>query len=203
MNYMKKIRSTKQWTLIRNNRKSLMLKPRIKVFLAVFSIALYSLNVSGHEQQNKVDIGFNVSQYQREFGVGVHLISPYFINSKVAGRVGANLQWFEYFDGAETTWVPYQNFQLGLRGRNIVIENKLFVYGEGGLIAIMPNSDFSSKNSEYGGYGVFGFEFKPSSKIAYFIELGGVGTGAKADRIDNKPIYSNGFITNVGFRIGI
>ena len=67
---------------------------------------------------------------------------------------------------------------------------------------ILPNSDFSSKSLVLGGYGLFGFEFKIAPRFAYFIELGAVGTGATADKIESKPVYSNGFLTNVGLKIG-
>ena len=51
-----------------------------------------------------------------------------------------------------------------------------------------------------GGYGLFGFEFFMNSRNNYFIEIGGVGTGAVADKVANSPIYSNGLLINVGFR---
>ncbi|MCE3228843.1 MAG: hypothetical protein K0S32_3394 [Bacteroidetes bacterium] len=150
---------------------------------------------------NKLDIGFNVNQYQKDFGIGLHLRSPYFIVKSVAIKVGANIQWLENFNGAEITWTTYQNFQLGIRGRSVMVSDNIFVYGEGGVLAILPDSDFSSQRSVLGGYGLFGFEFRPISKLAYFIELGGVGTGATADKIADKPIYSNGFLTTVGLRL--
>ena len=121
----------------------------------------------------------------------------------MAIRGGANFQWFENFNGTETTLTTYHNFQLGIRGRSIIVSDKMFIYGEGGFITILPNSDVSSKSTDFGGYGLFGFEFIFNKNFAYFIELGGVGTGAKADKILGKPIFSNGFLTTVGFRIGI
>lgn len=168
-------------------------------------VIMFMLAVATQAQTSykKVDIGFQLSQYQRDFGVGVHIISPYFLNSTMAIRAGANVQWFENFNGSETTWTTYQNVQLGVRSRNTIIEDKIFIYGEGGLLLILPNSDFSSESANLGGYGAFGFEFRPVSNFAYFIELGGVGSGATADKIAGKPIYSNGFLTNVGFRVGI
>lgn len=174
-----------------------------KVLLAFTILAVLSLNVKAEESPNNLEFGFNVNQYQSDFGVGLHIISPYFLNSKIAVRAGINQQWLEYFDGTETTWSPYQNIQLGLRARSEILENKIFIYGEGGVITILPNSDFSESDTEFGGYGLFGFEFKPSTRFGYFIELGGVGTGATANKLVNKPIYSNGFMINVGFRIGI
>ena len=169
--------------------------------LALF--IMLTTQVTAQTSPNKLEIGFNLSQYQKDFGLGLHLISPYFIKSTIAIKVGANIQWLEYINGTETTWATYQNFQLGIRGRSVIVSDKIFIYGEGGFITILPNSNFSSESSVFGGYGLFGFEFKPSPKFAYFIELGGVGTGATADKIAGKPIYSNGFLTNVGFRIGI
>ncbi|MFM7472612.1 MAG: hypothetical protein ACKO00_01675 [Crocinitomicaceae bacterium] len=159
--------------------------------------------ISAQTKTNKLEIEYNVSQYQKDFGVGLHLISPYFAKSKVALKLGANFQWLEHYNGSETTWTPYQNVQVGIRGRNPIVEDKVFIYGEGGIVTILTNDKFSSKSSQFGGYGLFGFEFKPTQKFAYFIELGGIGTGAIADKVVSKPIYSNGFLTNVGFRIGL
>lgn len=41
----------------------------------------------------------------------------------------------------------------------------------------------------------------PSSN--YFIEIGAVGTGAKADEVVNEPIYSNGLTISTGFRLNL
>ncbi len=164
---------------------------------------MFTLQIQAQVSPNKLEIGLNVNQFQNDFGIGVHLISPYFLKSKVAVRAGANFQWFEYFNGTETTWSPYQNIQIGLRGRSEVIEDKIFMYGEGGVLAILPNNEFSNNDTEFGGYGVFGFEFRPITKFAYFIEIGAVGTGAKANKIITSPIYSNGFLMSVGLRIGL
>lgn len=150
---------------------------------------------------NKFEIGFNARQYQKDFGVGLHVRSPYWAGQTIALKVGANLQWLEHFNGTETTWSPYQNFQLGIRGRSIAISDHIAVYGEGGVMIIVPNSDFSSQGADVGGYGLFGFEFKPTSKLAYFVELGGAGSGATADKTESKSIYSHGFLTSVGLKI--
>jgi hypothetical protein len=53
---------------------------------------------------------------------------------------------------------------------------------------------------DFGGYGLFGFEFNfdPSSK--YFIEMGG-RSGGTADKLPTSPLFSNGFMIQTGFRI--
>jgi len=151
---------------------------------------------------NKIEIGFNISQYQKDFGIGLHVVSPYFMMKMVAIKAGANIQWFENSDGIETTLTTYQNIQVGMRSRSNLVSHGISVYGEGGVFIILPHRDFSSQSSVVGGYGVFGFEFRILPGFAYFIELGGVGSGATADKIAGKPIYSNGFLTNVGLKIG-
>lgn len=151
---------------------------------------------------NKTEIGFNISQYQKDFGFGLHVISPYFFSKTVAIKAGTNIQWFENSNGTETALTTYQNIQLGMRGRSTLVNHNISIYGEGGVLIILPSSDFSSQSSVFGGYGLFGFEFRIVPGFAYFIELGGVGTGATADKIASKPIYSNGFLTNVGLKIG-
>lgn len=152
---------------------------------------------------NNTEIGFNISQYQKDFGIGLHVISPYFLYKTIALKAGANIQWFEHFNGSEIAWSLYQNIQLGMRGRAAPVAQNIAIYGEGGIFLILPNSDFSSQSSVFGGYGLFGFEFRVLPRLAYFIELGGVGTGATADKIAGQPIYSNGFLINVGLNIGL
>lgn len=65
---------------------------------------------------------------------------------------------------------------------------------------LFPSDAFSSRSVQFGGYGLFGFEFLLDQHMRYFLEAGGVGTGARADRIEGAPIYSNGFVINVGVR---
>lgn len=151
---------------------------------------------------NRFEIGFNISQCQKDFGFGVNVISPYFMRKTIAIKAGTSILWFENFNGSETVMTTYQNFQLGMRGRSIIVNHNISIYGEGGTFIVLPNSDFSSQRSVFGGYGLFGFEFRIVPRVAYFIELGGVGTGATADKIAGKPIYSTGFLTNVGLKIG-
>jgi len=100
----------------------------------------------------------------------------------------------------ETTWTPYSNISFGLIGVGGEIGNFARLYGEGGFILLLPNNEFSSESNELGGYGLFGFEFYTYEHFNYFIELGATGTGAVADKVAGNPIYSNGFLINVGFR---
>ncbi len=155
-----------------------------------------------HADSENLQIGFNISQVHRDFGLGLRFVSPYFMMKMVAFKVGANLQWFEKNDGTETVLKAYQNFQVGMRSRSHIVSHGVSVYGEGGVFVVLPNNDFSSQSIVVGGYGLFGFEFRMVPGFAYFIELGGVGTGATADKVAGKPIYSNGFLTNVGLRLG-
>lgn len=77
----------------------------------------------------------------------------------------------------------------------------ILLYGEGGIVGIIPSDEFSSEDLVTGGYGLFGFEFHMDKVINYFIEIGGIGAGAIADQITYKPIYSNGFLISTGFRL--
>ena len=162
---------------------------------------LFSALGFGQSPANGVGIGFSVNQVQNDFGLGLHLVSPYFANSKAAVRAGGNLQWFQHTEGNEITWSPYGSMQVGIRGRQPVIDDRVFIYGEGGALILFPGSKFSSESTRFGGYGLFGFELYTSQRFSYFIELGGAGAGARADKLPLKPIYSNGFVATAGFRV--
>ncbi len=170
--------------------------------MAFIAFVLLSAAAFGQSPENKTGLGFNVNRFQNDFGLGLHLVSPYFANSKAAVRIGGNLQWFEYVDeNEEATWSPYGNVQVGIRGRQGVVDDKIYIYGEGGGMILFPNTAFSSEKTRLGGYGLFGFEFYTSPRFSYFVELGGMGAGARADKLFSGPIFSNGFATTVGFRI--
>ncbi len=171
---------------------------RIKFLLTTIFLSASSFIYA--QEKNSFAVGFNLNQFQNDFGLGVHILSPYFANKVVAVRLGGNFQWLQHLHNTETIWTPYQNIQIGIRSRYPIIENKMFIYGEGGIVLLLPNSTFSSKKTEMGGYGLFGFEFLANRRLSYFLELGGMGTGARADKVPTKPIHSNGFTTSVGLR---
>ena len=148
-------------------------------------------------------LGFQLNEYQNDFGIGLSATSPYFANNKVAIRLRGNLMWTEHLKDEKITWSPYGNVTLGA----VVVAGHfagfIKAYAEGGFVGLFPSSEFSSESFVFGGYGLFGFEFYPGKRSCYFIEAGGIGTAATADKMPTSPIYSNGFIISTGLRIHI
>ena len=150
---------------------------------------------------SKMAIGMQLNQFQDDFGIGLNISTPYLLNESLAIRVRANLVWHQHTDQSnEGTWTPYSNISIGFIGVGGTIGDFMRLYGEGGLMYVLPSDTFSSESSEFGGYGLFGFEFFLHQHGNYFIELGGIGIGANADKVPGSPIYSNGFLTSVGYR---
>lgn len=152
---------------------------------------------------NGTTAGIQLNQYQQDFGMGVHLTSPWFANQKIAVRARGNVMFQEHFQNQGTTWTPYLNTTLGVAGMTGTVGEFIRLYGEGGVIGLFPSDEFSSESFEFGGYGLFGFEFHMNLHSNYFIEIGAVGTGAQADQVFGNPIYSNGLTISTGFRIGL
>lgn len=167
--------------------------------LLAFAIA-FSLSAQEKKISDRLGFGFQLNQYQHDFGLGVCFTSPYFADGHMAFRVKGNYMYLQHPKNDETTWSPYGNITLGYVGIAGEIGGFMRLYGEGGVIFIFPNAEFSKDSYHIGGYGLFGFEFYMYSNTCYFIELGGVGTGATADKVPGEPIYSNGFIISTGFR---
>ena len=138
-----------------------------------------------------------LGQYQNDFGIGLHLTSPYFVHNNIALRVRGNLMWNEH-PGSDNniTWTSYSNLSFGVIGVAGRIKDFARLYSEGGIIFLYPSDEFSTAIYEIGGYGLFGFEFFFDPHMNYFIEIGGVGTGAIKDKIPGEPIYSNGLLVN-------
>jgi hypothetical protein len=188
-----------------------MKTPHTKKIIALISAVLFTLIVSAQTKTdslsknkshlNKFAFGFNLNQYQHDYGVGLNITTPYIANF-LAFRLMGSLQWLQNTHRGDTvtTWSPYTNIRLGVVTRQLVITDKISIYSEGGVVLILTNPNFSSKATQFGGFGVFGFEFHPTKNWGQFIELGGIGTGAVADKAIGRPIYSNGFLIATGFR---
>lgn len=173
---------------------------KLVVLLTVTSVTVASSQVS--EEVNPWSVGFSLSQAQRDFGTGVHVVSP--VIADIASIKGSmTLAWNEFIPrgGEATEWAPYTSMQFGLRSEPQRIAGDISLYGEGGFFGILPNSRFTNETFVPGGYGLFGFQFTMQKRAAYFIEIGGVGSGATAELATGRPIYSNGLFIATGFRL--
>jgi len=189
-----------------------MKKQLAKNLTVLLGVTLFAFSVNAQTKTdssqktsslNHFSLGFNLNQYQHDFGVGMNLTTPYFAGSSMAIRVMGSAQWLQNIPKGDTmtTWSPYVNIRLSVVTRQFVINNKISLYSEGGVVMLIPNNQFSSQPFQFGGFGVFGFEFHPTKNWGQFIEAGGIGTGAIADKAIGRPIYSNGFLVSTGFRI--
>lgn len=147
------------------------------------------------------DVGFQLNEFSKDFGLGITVSSPRLLRESVQFRLRANTMYFEYVVNNETNWEPYYNLMLGSSSSTARISKNVGLFGEGGVILVFPSNKLSSSEAELGGYGIFGFEFYFTDGFTYFIEMGGIGIDAVADRVANRPIYSNGFLKSVGFKI--
>ncbi len=145
--------------------------------------------------------GFQLNEYGDDFGLGINLTSPFFANERAAFRVKGNYMFFEHVEDGETIWTPYTTISLGSIGVAGTIADFVRLYGEGGALLIFPAEEFSSEDIVSGGYGLFGFEFFMNENGNYFIEIGGVGADAKADKLPASPLYSTGMLISAGYRI--
>jgi len=178
-----------------------------KTTIITMALIICIITINAQEQTISINKGlgfcFQLNQFQKDFGLGLNLTSPFFGHDKIAVRLRGNLMFNENVQIINTTWTPYSNLSLGLIGVGGMIGDYIRLYGEGGVLGLLPSDKFSTKKFVFGGYGLFGFEFFMNNNANYFIELGSVGTGAQADKIATKPIYSNGFLISVGFRMSL
>jgi len=175
----------------------------MKILSICLVLSLLTLSVSGQERDfNKMSYGFQLVKFHEEFGFGVHLLTPEYKNLRI--NVKANLNWLNQSDiQGNQTWTEFLNNQVGINYHRC-ITSRINLYSEGGIVLLYPNISFSDKSVNFGGYGLFGFEFffteNTNRNPSYFIELGGIGTGAVANKIIFNPIYANGFLISVGYR---
>lgn len=180
-----------------------MLKSILHVALLLFSLT------AGAQQKRipyalprKMSAGINLNHFGRDFGIGLNVSSPAFLGGHMTIRASGNYQWLAHpnIKGNET-WSGYTYYRLGAAGINMAIADGILLYGEGGVSATLLDKTMSAEPVTIGGYGLFGFEFLMPGNISYYIELGGAGSGAAADKLPSSPIVANGFLASGGMRI--
>lgn len=180
------------------------MKKALLVFasLVIISSAAAFAQSNESNKKNGMGYGFQLNQYQNDFGLGLNFSSPNFFNESMCIRLRANAMFYEYVnDELKTDWESYANIMLGFSSASYKINDAIALYGEGGVIGIFPSSKISSSDLEIGAYGIFGFEFYFYDGFCYFLEAGGIGSGATADKLATEPIYSDGFLMSVGFKV--
>jgi hypothetical protein len=172
---------------------------------AFFIIALACLYGSGSAQTKELSrnwaLGYQMGKFQEDFSLGVNVTSPYFSKGWLALRLRANVAWHEHInENGNEDWTEYSNVSIGLVSRAADLGGFVRLYGEGGLLLLVPNGSIDSDTVVPTGYGFFGFEFFSHERFNYFLEAGG-GGGSVADKLVTNNIYANGFIIQTGFRI--
>lgn len=150
-------------------------------------------------------IGWEISSFANNYAFGARVDTPSFANGRLRVQIAGSLAWVQGvpIGETETTWAPYTLLRVGIV-RSAPIGNRLRFYGGGGLALVLPTNDLADERAHGGGYGLTGLELSlpENGRTRWFVELGGMGTGARADRLTNSPIYANGFTIGWGFRYG-
>src|SRR5690625_2339887 len=123
------------------------IKPLILIAL-VFFIPLRNITAQTSEPRNNMSIGFQINQYQDDFGIGINATSPFFIYQKVAVRLRSNLMFNEHLKNQEATWTPYLNATVGLLGKQggLVIPSTSTAKGELSVCYLQRHSHLNRSN---------------------------------------------------------
>jgi hypothetical protein len=153
---------------------------------------------------NNFAVGFDIDSFSNNFGGGITLVSPHFLNDRLHVQASGGVAWVQGIKNgsSQTDWAPYGIFKVGIYGGNFIQDLPIRVYGGGGAVILAFNGSVDSTGVTVGGFGVAGVEFFVDKRRAeaLFIEVGGMGTGASADKLQGSPIYANGFTASFGYK---
>ena len=152
-------------------------------------------------QSSNWRIDYHLSEMSGDFGQGIMIETPSLVKDYFTLKFRGNQNYLNYDLEGKNQWTDYYTATAGISSSPSRVSKSIELYGEGGVMMIFPNSDFSDADPGFGGYGLFGFNFLFDPVFSYFIEAGGVGSGSRAELSDNERIYANGFFIQVGFKI--
>jgi hypothetical protein len=152
-------------------------------------------------------VGMAVERLQDDFGVSGFVTSPVLFNGNARITVGGGIAWYPY--GVNTAedqdWIPFGQSRVTIEVGRRLRDTPLRLYGFGGAMIVFRPQRLAGEMLAPAGVGGFGFEFFMTGQtrdgpVSYFIELGGVGGGARATSLAGRPILLNGFLIQAGFR---
>jgi hypothetical protein len=182
-----------------------MKKVRVALVL-LLSIAAASA-VLAQEPPMGRSLGINMNQALSTYGMGINISLP-LSGDLFSFRGSANIMGLQAVPDAladRSHLYGYEMIRLGVLGRYMWYDYvKLYV--EGGPLLMLNNSLVTSRKISMGGYGLAGMEYRLRTGHYFlghcwvFLEGGGIGTGAHADRLIGSPAYANGLFFGLGIR---
>jgi hypothetical protein len=171
-------------------------------FFASAALSLALLSPLKSQGQRILGIGISMNQSVLDYGMGINLTSPLIAHS-FQFRLSANIQGLQGVPANtdRTRVLGYQNIRLGVIGKPKYVSDRIIIYGEGGPGVLINNSKVTSKKMNLLGYGVIGGEYLLREKLWMFLEGGGIGSGAEADKLIGKPMYATGLFFGMGLRL--
>ena len=152
-------------------------------------------------------VGPTLARHQDDFGYGLAVGTPTFLNDSLRLTLGGGLAYYPYAADAdgEQTWARYGTVRLVIEGGHRAPGSAVRLYGFGGPIVHLVPEALDDDVASLGGIGGFGFEYffqydGHDGPVSYYMELGGVGGSFRADAQPGNPLIGNGFVANVGFR---
>jgi len=179
--------------------------------VSVLVIMLGAPRVSGQTPASATNtgaaVGMAVQRLQDDFGVSGFFTSPAFFGGNARVTVAGGAAWYPYgrTSSGDQDWVPFGHTRIVAESGHRLGQAPLRLYGFGGVILAFLPQRLSDDLLSVGGVGGFGFEFfaptnSGSAPVSYFIELGGVGSGARATNEPGRPVLLNGFLIQSGVR---
>ena len=160
-----------------------------------------------HEARDGWAIGYALHRAQDDFGMGAAIATPRFAGDRLRISLGGGGAWSPHAvtAGGDQDWAGYGQLGLVLEAGARAPGSPVRLYGFGGPLLFLLPDRLSDDSLALGGVGGFGFEYYfmqdgHDGPISYYTELGGLGTGARADKLAGSPMLANGFLVAVGLR---
>jgi len=180
---------------------------RLLLVAAITVVAARNAAADGDTTRAGWAVGYTLHRFQDDFATGGAITSPLFAGHRLRLTLGGGAAWSPHAvtDDGDQDWASYGQLRLVLEGGARAEGSPVRLYGFGGPLLLLLPSRISDERAHVGGIGGFGFEYYfmqagHDGPVSYFTELGGIGTGARADNLPGRPLLANGFSVTVGFR---
>jgi hypothetical protein len=177
--------------------------PSLFLYFAMTSSCYSQIDTNSYSHTDHFSVGLIAGEYGNDSGIGIELSSPMISGGPFCVRSKGIVNLLEQYKAAKDHWAKYTSL-----GVFIVFNTKLIdrsrVYFEVGTFSVIAEKKFADKKYSQGYGGSVGVELfivnNEKLNLCYYFSGGFNYLRAHAEKLENKPLYGNGFIFNNGLR---
>ncbi|HEY9045513.1 MAG TPA: hypothetical protein VIN08_06435 [Ohtaekwangia sp.] len=183
--------------------RSFLMVALLSGFLLVHAAGYAQENIDALKHIHHFSLGVSGGEFADNSWAGVEISSPGIFHNRVCFRLKGNMHWLEQYKARYNHWARFSTLAASVVVYTNINERARWFFDVGPFF-IVPQDKISDRKYTCGISGTGGVEVfvlhSEQGNLSYHFGIGAGYAKGYADKLEDKPCYSNGLIFSNGFR---